>query len=211
MGASKLKIYKSVQAYEDTLENRVLTSLSYSRLHMKRALSMRFLFALLEDLWDSECNALTAVLQHSVWLIDCKSLHRVPRSLVGSRSLNKINSANVLLVNVASKAWQHHSFQNGLNSLEKQSPAYLVDDPNTLYLIPASCMLHFRKKAVVWWNLHRENWRRVTRKITVHSLTVKLFCKGSESYPALTGNFVRLHFSLGKFSNQALTYQIKLN
>lgn len=37
-------------------------------------------------------KALTAVLQHPVWLIDCKSLHRVPRSLVGSRSLNKIKA-----------------------------------------------------------------------------------------------------------------------
>lgn len=57
----------------------------------------------------------------------------------------------------------------------------------------------------------RELWKSVTMRIILHSLIVKWLSKRLGVLSCIAGTFGRLRFSLGKISNQALTYQIKLN
>lgn len=110
---------------------------------------MQFLFSLLVDLWVSECNALLAVLQHSVWLIDCKSLHRMPRSLVGSRSLNKKELCQCFACKCCLQSlralflpkWPH--LPGGA-----ASPVFLEEDPNTPCLKQTCCMFGCREKGL---------------------------------------------------------------
>lgn len=62
-------LQESAKASEDTLDNRSLKSPPHLGFRMKRSLRARFQFLVLLDFWDSECDALLAGLQHSVWLI----------------------------------------------------------------------------------------------------------------------------------------------
>ena len=60
-------LQESTEAFKDTSENTTLKSPPHLGLFMKRSLSLQFLFSVAGGFMRlSECNALTAVLQHSV-------------------------------------------------------------------------------------------------------------------------------------------------
>lgn len=137
----------------------------------------------------------------------------MPRSLVGSRSLNKKELCQCFACKCCLQSlralflpkWPH--LPGGA-----ASPVFLEEDPNTPCLKQTCCMFGCREKGL---QCNGSCTKRTVGGSPRENNVAQPYCEiaqqKAQSPISLTGNLVRLPCSLGKFSHRTLTCQIKLD